>query len=138
MFQKLIRQRFDVIFSLTFLFFLTVLQPKWLSSNIIGHLASPDFIRKSRSSGFYTSHELKSVTSWEAVENILPILESLGLCAKVSIYSSSSTILFKSSGLIRRKTSNNLKKNAFNSTFFSWFHIFSLASFYSRGKIGRR
>ena len=66
-------------------FFLTVLQPKWLSSNIIGHLASPDFIRKSRSSGFYTSHELKSVTSWEAVENILPILESLGLCAKVSI-----------------------------------------------------
>ena len=67
--------------------FLTVLQPKWLSSNIIGHLASPDFIRKSRSSGFYTSHELKSVTSWEAVENILPILESLGLCAKVSIYS---------------------------------------------------
>ena len=76
-------------------FFLTVLQPKWLSSNIIGHLASPDFIRKSRSSGFYTSHELKSVTSWEAVENILPILESLGLCAKVSIYISKSTILFK-------------------------------------------
>jgi len=62
-----------------------VLQPKWLSSNIIGHLASPDFIRKSRSSGFYTSHELKSVTSWEAVENILPILESLGLCAKMDL-----------------------------------------------------
>ena len=61
-----------------------VLQPKWLSSNVIGHLASPDFIRKSRSSGFYTSHELKSITSWEAVESILPILESLGLCAKVS------------------------------------------------------
>ena len=119
-------------------FFLTVLQPKWLSSNIIGHLASPDFIRKSRSSGFYTSHELKSVTSWEAVENILPILESLGLCAKVSIYSSSSTILFKSSGLIRRKTSIKFKKNAFNITFFSWFQFFSLASFYSRGKIGRR
>ena len=84
-------------------FFLTVLQPKWLSSNIIGHLASPDFIRKSRSSGFYTSHELKSVTSWEAVENILPILESLGLCAKVSIYSSSSTILFKVQALLEEK-----------------------------------
>ena len=84
-------------------FFLTVLQPKWLSSNIIGHLASPDFIRKSRSSGFYTSHELKSVTSWEAVENILPILESLGLCAKVSTYSSSSTILSKVQVLLEEK-----------------------------------
>ena len=63
-----------------------VLDPKWLCSHVIGHLLSPDFIiRKSRSSGFYTTEELRSITSWEAFESILPILESLGLCAKVSI-----------------------------------------------------
>ena len=109
-------------------FFLTVLQPKWLSSNIIGHLASPDFIRKSRSSGFYTSHELKSVTSWEAVENILPILESLGLCAKVSIYSSSSTILFKVQALLEEKLEITWKRMPLMVLFFLGSTFFSLAS----------
>jgi len=60
-----------------------VLDPKWLCSSIVGHLLSPDFVGKSRPSGFYTSEELMKITSWDAVDNILPILESLGLCAKM-------------------------------------------------------
>ena len=62
-----------------------VLEPKWLSSNVIGHIASPDFICKSQ----VTGQELKSITSWEVIEDIFPILESLGLCAKMDLDDSS-------------------------------------------------
>ena len=62
-----------------------VLDPKWLCSTVVGHLLSPDFVGKSRPSGFYTSEELMNITAWEAVDNILPILESLGLCAKMDL-----------------------------------------------------
>ena len=58
-----------------------ILEPKWLSSNIIGLIASPDFSCKSQ----VTSQELKSITSWEAIENIIPVLESLGICAKMDL-----------------------------------------------------
>jgi len=64
-----------------------ILEPKWLSHQILGQIMSPNFVRKSKmaKSGFYTASELRSITSWEAVENILPILESLGLCAKMDL-----------------------------------------------------
>lgn len=62
-----------------------ILDPKWLCSTILGSLLSPDFIKKSRPTGYYTTEELRSVTNWETIETVLPILESLGLCAKVDI-----------------------------------------------------
>lgn len=61
-----------------------ILDPKWLCSTVIGLLLSPSFIKTSRPTGYYTVEELTAVTSWEASESILPILESLGLCAKVN------------------------------------------------------
>lgn len=61
-----------------------VLEPKWLSSHVLGALLSPDFARKAPVSGFYTCQELRSIPAiGEAIESTLPILESLGLCAKV-------------------------------------------------------
>ena len=74
-----------------------ILEPKWLSHQILGQIMSPNFVRKSKmaKSGFYTASELRSITSWEAVENILPILESLGLCAKVSYLQCTVVWLFR-------------------------------------------
>jgi death-associated protein kinase len=61
-----------------------VLDPKWLCGSISGLLLSPDFIKKSTPAGCFSTEELRSATNWEAAEAILPVLESLGLCAKVS------------------------------------------------------
>ena len=50
----------------------------------MGSLLTPEFIKKSRPTGYYTIEELRTATSWDTVDTMLPILESLGLCAKVS------------------------------------------------------
>ena len=66
-----------------------VLDPKWLSSHILGQLLSPDFTlgAKSSRSGIFSVEDLKSIPSWDqsSLESTLPILESLGLCAKVRL-----------------------------------------------------
>ena len=52
----------------------------------MGSLLTPEFIKKSRPTGYYSIEELRTATSWESVDTMLPILESLGLCAKVSYW----------------------------------------------------
>ena len=61
-----------------------ILDPKWLCYTVMGSLLTPEFIKKSRPTGYYSIEELRTATSWESVDTMLPILESLGLCAKVS------------------------------------------------------
>ena len=70
----------------------------------MGSLLTPEFIKKSRPTGYYSIEELRTATSWESVDTMLPILESLGLCAKVSywdryIFSSNHNVRKSSSGL---------------------------------------
>ena len=63
-----------------------ILDPKWLCYTVLGTLLSPEFIKKSRPTGYYATEELRTATNWDTIETMLPILESLGLCAKVSIH----------------------------------------------------
>ena len=78
-----------------------ILDPKWLCYTVMGSLLTPEFIKKSRPTGYYSIEELRTATSWESVDTMLPILESLGLCAKVSYWDrylfSSNHIVHKSS-----------------------------------------
>lgn len=62
---------------------LIVLDPKWLTQTVCGFLLSRDFKTKARPNGCYSVEEFQlAAPSWDAYE-LLPILESLGMCTQV-------------------------------------------------------
>ena len=62
-----------------------VLDPRWLCGSVCGHLLSQEFLETVKSSGCYTSHDFQLATpDWNS-DNLLPVLEALGMCTQVKI-----------------------------------------------------
>ena len=60
-----------------------VLDPRWLCGSVCGHLLSQEFLETVKSSGCYTSHDFQLATpDWNS-DNLLPVLEALGMCTQV-------------------------------------------------------
>ncbi|XP_059080756.1 death-associated protein kinase 1-like isoform X2 [Tigriopus californicus] len=72
----------EVIYAKGDLCDLIVLDPKWLTQTVCGFLLSRDFKIKARPNGCYSVEEFQlAAPSWDAFE-LLPILESLGMCTQ--------------------------------------------------------
>ena len=64
---------------------LVVLDPKWLCTNVIGHLLSHDNTLHSRPTGCFTADDIQLMFGeWEAVE-LLQLLEALEICMHCDI-----------------------------------------------------
>ena len=62
------------------------LDPRWLCGSVCGHLLSQEFLETVKSSGCYTSHDFQLATpDWNS-DNLLPVLEALGMCTQVWSY----------------------------------------------------
>ena len=62
------------------------LDPRWLCGSVCGHLLSQEFLETVKSSGCYTSHDFQLATpDWNS-DNLLPVLEALGMCTQVWFY----------------------------------------------------
>ena len=64
---------------------LVVMNPKWLCSDVIGHLMSHDQLMRSRPTGCYTAEDIQLMFPETEAENILKILESLELCTQCDL-----------------------------------------------------
>ena len=62
---------------------LIVLDPQWLTQSVCGQLLSREFLKKSRVTGCYSLEDFQlAAPTWDSIE-LLPILESLGMCTQV-------------------------------------------------------
>ena len=62
-----------------------VLDPRWLCGSVCGHLLSQEFLDTTKSTGCYTSHDFQlAAPEWHS-DNLLPVLEALGMCTQVQL-----------------------------------------------------
>ena len=63
-----------------------VLDPRWLCGSVCGYLLSQEFLDTAKPTGCYTTHDFQLATpDWNS-DNLLPVLEALGMCTQVPIY----------------------------------------------------
>ena len=63
-----------------------VLDPRWLCGSVCGYLLSQEFLDTAKPTGCYTTHDFQLATpDWNS-DNLLPVLEALGMCTQVLRY----------------------------------------------------
>ena len=60
-----------------------VLDPRWLCGSVCGQILSQEFLDSTKPTGCYTLHDFQLATPEWNSDNLLPVLEAVGICTQV-------------------------------------------------------